>query len=50
MVNLLQDLQKKLEVEAEKDEEVDKKMKCWCKDWLGRVAGGCVLGERKVTA
>ncbi|CAK9003202.1 unnamed protein product [Durusdinium trenchii] len=32
VVNLLKDMQKKLEVEAEEDEEVDEKMKCWCKD------------------
>lgn len=34
VVNLLKDMQKKLEVEAEEDEEVDEKMKCWCKDGL----------------
>ena len=34
VVNLLKDMQKKLEEEAEKDEEVDEKMKCWCKACL----------------
>ena len=34
MVNLLEDMKKKLEEEAEKDEDVDEKMKCWCKVWF----------------
>lgn len=32
VVNLLEDMKKKLEEEAEKDEDVDEKMKCWCKE------------------
>jgi len=32
VVNLLEDMKKKLEEEAEKDEDVEEKMKCWCKE------------------
>ena len=41
MVNLLEDMKKKLEEEAEKDEDVDEKMKCWCKvRWGNQVNSG----------
>ena len=45
VVNLLKDMQKKLEEEAEKDEEVDEKMKCWCKAGLRR---WCFPAQRDV--
>ena len=37
VVNLLEDMKKKLEEEAEKDEDVDEKMKCWCKVRRGKL-------------
>ena len=45
VVNLLKDMQKKLEAEAEKDEEVDEKMKCWCKAALAVFSFGTPTTE-----
>lgn len=48
VVNLLKDMSKQLETEAEQDEEIYEKMKCWCKENDGAKSKAIKEAEVKI--